>query len=577
MMFKNIKKVTLCTCVILFVASQAWAQRNKNKNALSDGEKLAVDKNFLDANREKIMGNDVHALDLFEAVIKVDKQNAASYYEASHILWKQKKAIKALEYAGQAAQLYPDNEWYLIWYAELLQRMGENKAATKTFDQLITLKPNNLEYYLLKAGSLYDAKNYNEAITVYDDIEKRFGIDPDIIREKQRIWLKLGKVDKAATELEKLITKKPSESAYYILLVELYQANNLYDDALKAIKRLENVNPNHPAVALSYAEYYRSVNQPDVSFTWLQKAFANSELQSELKAKVLMSYLGAVHNNDTMMQQALTLSKIFAQTNSSELIPYAMYGDFLMMDKQLANAMLQYREAIKIDKNNLQVWQQLLQCNAELSDYKSLADDSKEAISLFPEQPSFYYFNGVANGILKNPEAAVQSLKSGAKLVVDNDLLLIEFYSSLGDNYHALKNYSLSDESYEKALKINPRNIPVLNNYAYYLSLRKSNLSRAAEMSKLSNELSPDNGTYQDTYAWVLFQQGNYAEAKDWQAKAIANSNPPSGTLYEHYGDILFKLGNIAEAVSYWKKAKEAGDYSNLLDVKISRSIYVEN
>jgi len=563
--------------MLLLAANPIWAQRKKNNSNLSEGEKLAVDKNFLDANREKIMGNDVHALDLFEAVIKVDHKNAASYYEASHLLWKQKKALKAVEYANIAAGLYPDNEWYLMWQAELLQRMGENKQALKVYEQLVEIKPNNIEFYLLKASALFDEKKYTEAIDVYNEVEKRFGVDPTIIREKQRIWLKLGKVDKAAAELEKLIAKQPDDPTYYILMIELYQANNLYDDVLKTIKRLETAQPNHPAVALSYAEYYRTIHKNDLSFNWLQKAFTNADLQSELKTKVLMSYIGLAQDNDTMMQQALELSKIFSQTNSAEFIPHAMYGDFLMMDKQLEPAMLQYREALKIEKNNVQIWQQLLQCSAELNNYQTLADDSKEAITFFPDQPLFYYFNGVANGILKKNDEAVQSLNNGAKLVVDNDNLLVEFFSSLGDNYHSLKKYTESDAAYEKALKIDPRNIPVLNNYAYYLSLRKSNLSRAAEMSKLSNDLSPDNGTYQDTYAWVLFQQGNYAQAKDWQAKAIKNSNPPSGTLFEHYGDILYKLGEVAEALNFWKKAKETGEFSDLLEVKISRSAYVEN
>ncbi|HEY6438195.1 MAG TPA: tetratricopeptide repeat protein, partial [Ignavibacteriaceae bacterium] len=356
-------------------------------------------------------------------------------------------------------------------------------------------------------------------------------------------------MDKAAEELEHLVTKYPKEVQYYAMLVDLYQANNMTEKAYETIQRMQKVAPNHPAVSLSLAEYYRSKGENDKSFDQLKIAFANRDLQSEMKLKVMLSYMALSQTNDTMLMQALTLSKIFVETNGEEAMPHAIYGDFLIASKNIEEARNEYRAAIKIDSKNFQLWQQLLNCSAEMRDFKTLEIDSKEALTLFPDQPSLYYSNGVANGILKNYETAIKSLTSGYKMVVDNDFLLGNFYSALGDNYNNLKNYKESDNFYDKALKINPKDIGVLNNWAYYLSLRKDNLEKAAEMSKLSNELGPDNGTYQDTYAWVLFQQGKYSEAKEWQEKALKNTPESNGTLLEHYADILYKLGEVEKAV----------------------------
>src|SRR5690606_8980259 len=127
----------------------------------------------------------------------------------------------------------------------------------------------------------------------------------------------------------------------------------------------------------------------------------------------------------------------------------------------------------------------------------------------------------------------------------------------LGDLYHALAMHDVSDIAYEEALAIDSNNSYILNNYAYYLALRKENLAKAASYSKKSNEINPGNSSYQDTYAWVLFQQGKYAEALNWIKEALESSENVSATLLEHHGDILFKLGDQAAALNQWTKARK--------------------
>jgi Tfp pilus assembly protein PilF len=124
-------------------------------------------------------------------------------------------------------------------------------------------------------------------------------------------------------------------------------------------------------------------------------------------------------------------------------------------------------------------------------------------------------------------------------------------------------------------LKLDPNNVFVLNNYAYYLSLRKVKLDRAAQMAKLANELAPNQASFEDTYAWVLFQQGKYTDALQWIKKALEHGNS-SGELLEHYGDILFKAGNLEDALEQWKKAKAKGGTTKTIDQKIDQGKYIE-
>jgi Tfp pilus assembly protein PilF len=163
----------------------------------------------------------------------------------------------------------------------------------------------------------------------------------------------------------------------------------------------------------------------------------------------------------------------------------------------------------------------------------------------------------------------------GVKSVSGNNMLKLQFYTYLGDAYNRAGNYRLSDESYEKALIIDPENSFVLNNYAYYLSLRNENLAKAETMSAKAVKLDPENAANMDTYGWVLYKLGRYKEAAEWVGKAVAATPKTDPDLMEHLGDINFKLGNADKAVEFWQEALKAGKGSEFLEKKIKeRKLY---
>ena len=144
----------------------------------------------------------------------------------------------------------------------------------------------------------------------------------------------------------------------------------------------------------------------------------------------------------------------------------------------------------------------------------------------------------------------------------------------LGDAYNATKAYDKSDKAYDEALALNPDNNTALNNYSYYLALRKTNLEKAEKMSLQLTKNSPDNPTFLDTYAWVLYTREKYKEAKKVIERAISTGNA-NATHFEHYGDILFKLGDVNGAVQQWQKARGMNANSETLNKKIAnRKMY---
>ncbi len=326
------------------------------------------------------------------------------------------------------------------------------------------------------------------------------------------------------------------------------------------------IEPNNPVVNLALHDYYSGQGKMEEAFEYLKKAFENPDLDVITKESILISFykkadIQAYHDN------GYELAKIMIKVHPGAPEANSLYADYLVMNKKFKEAAEYYGKAAASEKGNYRTWEQLIKVDYELSRYDSLEKHSAKAMEFFPSQPSVYFYNGLANIQLKKYSKAAQALKDGLEFVVDNKSQMLDFYSALGDAYNYTKEYEKSDKAYEDALKIDSDNTFVLNQYSYFLSLRKENLEKAEKLSKKSNELQPGNRKYMDTYGWILFQEKKYAEAEEWLGNASRMGK--DANILEHYGDVLYKLNKVNEAVKQWENAKAAGGSSEALLKKI--------
>jgi Tetratricopeptide repeat. len=422
----------------------------KKEKTLTSEEKLQLDYLFFNAIKEKSTGNYDKARDLFNQVIRLDDSNDAAYYELARLYYQSKKFNDALYFARTAAQLKPQNEWYQLLLADVYMNTNRLNDAISLFEKLARSNPSRIEYYFNWANALIFAGKTEEAIKVYDMAEQKTGIEKDLIVQKQRMYLKLGKIDKAAAEIEKLISANPAEIGAYSLLVEMYQANRMKEKVLETVERMKKINPASPHVYLAMAEYYRSNNENDKSFEQLKLAFRSPELDPEIKIRILSSYYPLIQFKEEMLEQALGLSSIFTEVHPAEAIGHSIYGDFLSMARKPQKAAAEYRISLDLDPGNEQVWQQYLINLNESGNADTVIAESEKALSLFPNNPVFYLLNGMAYYEKKDFQKAADLLLSGSKMVVDNNNLLVDFYSRLGDCYNELKNYKESDNYMKK-------------------------------------------------------------------------------------------------------------------------------
>ena len=478
--------------------------------------------------------------------------------------------------AKKAFDLKKGNEWYGVFYADLLTELGEFEKAASVYQEIINTTGNNPDLYLEQAYLYVKANQIDKAIGVYDVLEDKLGVHEKTARQKHALYSAIGKKEEAAQELEKLIAEFPLEIEYYHVLAQFYdqvgkkaKAKNLYDKILE-------MAPDDPLANIARAETLKNSGDDVAYLKSIKELFKNSDINIDIKVKELYPYINKFPKvKPEVMTAVLDLAKTMTEVHSSDPKSYSIYADLLYYSGKVKESLVQYHKTLEIDNSVFSVWEQVMYIYAELNDFNEVLKISEEAIDLFPNQPTAYYLNGVAYGVKKRHLDAVDVLEQGLMMTGRDQMLKYKIYGELGSRYHALKKHKESDKNFEAALKINPKDYLILNNYSYYLSVRGVELEKAQKMSAYANELAPNRPSFQDTYGWILFKLDKFNDAEKWLKKALENGGEKSPEILEHYGDVLYKLKKVDEAVLYWQKAKTNGSNSKKLDKKISgRKLY---
>ena len=564
---------TILILIALFLSLPATSQNKRKKNRQKQ-EELTESQRYEEANLfakgiiAKEIGNLQEALVLFQEALNINPKDAAANYETARVLTALGRSDEALVAAKMAIAISPDNMWYKAYFAKV-SRINENyDDFVKAYEELVEDNPWDLNFIYELAFAYQFTGDYRNAIIAYGRIEDAVGVNERITTQKTDFHVKLGEPEKGVFEYEKLIATNPDDPRYYALMAEYCSKNELDDKAVWAYEKIVEIDPDDPYVHISLADYYDKKGEKEKSYNELKIGLSNPSLDLSTKINLMVGYFRG-ELTEEQKKQALELSEILMDVHKGDPMANSFYASMLYENSEYDMARPLFRDIIKTGQANYVAWEQLLFCDLYLEDYQMLADDSEECIDYFPNYPLPYFFAGVGNHQIKDFVKAKAFLESGKEFVINNNALLEQFYSTLGDTYNELENYEASYSAYDKVLTLNPANSVVLNNYAYYLSLRDENLEKAAEMAEKAVEVDPYNSNNLDTYAWVLYKLEDYKKAFEWIKKAYNNGGSLSGVVLEHYGDILFKLGKKKDALEYWKQAREKKDFSEFLERKI--------
>ena len=544
--------------------------RNKAKVATEQTSTFRLEEETMAAEGMKYMMMDepVRALPVFEKLVKASPSDAAGHFMLASALLKLDRTAEALPHATQAYETDLTNPYYAGQLGDIYVRQKNYGEAAKLYEKLVRQFPANVEYGVQLAAMYVFNDQFDKAIATYDQMEKSMGVTEEITHQKEQLYLRLNKFDKAIEEAQKLIDSEPMELDYRLELAELLIANERIDDAVAPLEEALRLNPDEAQAHVLLADIYRRKGDIEKTNRELQIVFSNPNLDAEPKVRVLSGYLTML-KTDKDRQDAANLAKQLVDTHPKEARALVLYADLLVQQGRKAEARDIYVRAARANSSVYEVWGAVLQLDGELNQIDSLLAHSEQALEVFPNQGMIWYSNGSAQLIKRNYKRAVSSLEESLRLI-DNAEMKQLINAQLGDAYNGLGDNAKSDASYELVLKDDPANEHVLNNYSYFLSLRKDKLDLAMQMSERLVLKHPDNATYLDTYAWVLYIRKDYKKAKQFLEKAVQAKEGVSGTIVEHYGDVLFQLGEREKAVEQWKKAKTMGQTSDLLEKKIA-------
>ncbi|MBL0310969.1 MAG: tetratricopeptide repeat protein [Bacteroidetes bacterium] len=545
-------------------------------SVLNDSTTIQLGRLLLDAEKAKVTEDWEEAIRIFNEILSLDSKNSNAHYQLSQIYASQQKLSQAEEEALAAIKLDAKNKWYLESLTAIYMDQGKTKEAAEVYKTLISKFPPNPDYYL-NLGFLYSRTGqFEQAIKVYEQFEKNFGLDENVVMEKKNLFLRLNKFNEALNEVHKLVDAFPGETSYMMMEADLYRANKMRDQATEIYKKVLVLEPDNASALLALAEIGMQDGNANESISSIKKVFENPNVDVDTKIRILFPYIQFWDLKKENKQDAFDLAAILVRVHPEDAKAFAIKGDLYYLDEQNEPALEAYLRSLKLNKSVFQVWQQVMVIYNLQKDWSKLQQFCTEAMEYFPNQSIIYLFKGGAEYQLKDYALAVKSYSKGEKMSVENDKLRAQFFSNIGDAYHSLNQQEESDSAYEKSLRLDPENAYVLNNYSYYLSMRKTNLEKAKQMSAYSNKLVPGNSSFLDTYAWILFEMKDYAGAKEWQEKAMAADGEKSSTILEHFGDMLFMLGKTDEALNYWRQAKEHASESETLDRKIAERRYIE-
>ena len=534
-------------------------KKTENIQELDEKTRLEFDYSFMEGVRSKITGDYQAAIGWFDNCLKILPSSSVAKYEIAGILTAGEDYNGALQLAREAVAGNPDNMWYKILLANILQKKAMIEEACNVYADIIAKYPNKEEFYLIEAELYISVEKWQKAIEVFDRYEQQNGITEPVSIEKIKLYTKLDDVKKASNELLKLIRKFPDKSEYLSLLAELYFNYNQDKKGLQILDRILKAEPDNGFVHFYLADYYRSKKELKEADRHTKEALVSDKIENGYKIQYILKLILNPDTTLTSDSQLDNYMNLLMQKYSDDLSVRALHSDFLKKDHKLAEARNELEYILSKDKNNYLIWEELLLMCNEMGDTTCMYRHGIEAIKYFQEQPLPYALSGIALMMQKQFAEALPLFEKGVELTDDKPELRSQFYSYLADCYYNLDSVERAFKMFDEVLKINPNDILVLNNYAYYLSLRNERLALAEKMSSQAVAMESDNATYLDTYAWVLYKRGEYSQARYYIKLAIEKDKDPSGVLYEHYGDILYRSGEHQEALKMWKKAAEMG------------------
>lgn len=509
--------------------------------------------------------NDVRgAYNQFKKVVEQEPGNDAAYYYLSTML---RDSTAAGQMLRRAVELDGGNYWYNYALAQNLLSQGQHEEAAEILEQLLRDHPKKTSLYSDLIGVYATCGQLDKAMDAIEKIESKVGESDALANIRVEIMMRQDKVQEAIDYMQDYWerTKSPRAACF---LAQYYAARFNNEEALKYYSEALEVNPADTEARYGKAHIHRALGQYDLYFENITPFLANPEIVPEAKTEYMADVLGQQQFVYTFEPQVDTMMMALYASAPADSSVCALTSSYLYKKGQVD-------EAIAMAKRNADNYPESLSLNFTYplmqyysSDYAGVTSSATVALQRFPGNTDLLQLRGMCFWQLGELDSAIEDYSAALALAPKGSDAEVGFLSALGDLYHLKGDQKAAFGYYDKALKINPQYVPVLNNYAYYISERyptpvkkvPKDLRKALEMSRITIEKEPDNATYLDTYAWILHLMGHDLEAKAHFKHAMIHGGKESGVILRHYATVLQALGDNDLAAVYSSQAERLGE-----------------
>ena len=545
---------------------------------LSAEQQRKYDYFFLEAMRMKGKNEYDAAFGLLQHCLDINPTASSALYEISQYYMFLRQVPQGQVALEQAVAFAPDNYWYSQGLVSLYQQQNELDKAAALLEKMVTRFPSKQDPLFSLLDIYSRQEKYNDVISTLNRLEKRLGKNEQLSMEKFRIYLQMKDDKKAFQEIESLVQEYPMDMRYQVILGDVYLQNGKKQEAYDAYQKVLAVEPDNPMALFSMASYYEQTGQKELYQQQLDTLLLNKKVTSDTKISVMRQVIA--ENEQSSAKDSTQVIALFDRMMKQDMddpqIPM-LYSQYLLSKNMEQEAVPVLEQVVDLDPTNKAARLMLVSAAVKKEDYKQIIKVCEPGIEATPDALELYYYLAIAyhqaeqgDSVLSVCNRALEHITPDTRKEVISD-----FYSIMGDIYHTKKQMTEAYAAYDSALVYNSSNIGALNNYAYYLSVERRDLDKAEEMSYKTVKAEPNNSTYLDTYAWILFEKGNYAEARIYIDNAMKNDGEKSDVIVEHCGDIYFMTGDAEGALKYWKKALEMGSESKTLKQKIEKKKYI--
>ena len=553
--------ITGMLCVMAVSAIAQDADKNRRYDAF-----------FLDAICQQEKGNNDAAFDLFRHCLEIDSTRSEAYYYLSRYYLALKQKDIALRYSQKTVELEPDNETYLETLANHYLNQGKYPEAIATLERL-TEKNRSREDIIGFLVQLYEKEeDYDNAIRTLARLETIEGKSERLSYAKSNLYSQKGDKKAAIAEMKMLADQYPNDNNYRCLYANTLYINGQKKKAVAIYDKVLKEEPNNRNAQMALLAYYND-----------QKDTANVNSMIE---RVLFNKNASTDDRVALMRQVIGESEQHGGDSTRVLQLFHRLLDSPQADSDLALFCASYMNLKKMPNDSIRlVLEKVLEmqpdhaaARLQLVSYAWQADDRDRIIELCrdarqynPDEMAFYYYQGIAYYQKGQLDDALNAFQNGIGVInSDSDPAIVsDFYAVLGDIMYQKGMEKESIAAYDSCLVWKDDNISCLNNYAYHLSEKGIRLDEAEQMSFRTIKAEPNNATYLDTYAWVLFMQKRYEESRKYIDLTLENDSDTSAEVLEHAGDIYYHVDEKERAVEFWQKALERA--SENPDVKDDR------